>query len=239
MNNDINFNNQQNNQQYQNANNNVINDQQNYNGHQDHSNQNNQTQNLQQQGPQKNKNILKIVLVVVAVIVIILLAIKIFGGSSSDGTAVELGKEITVKNKLYNLTISVGDVQRGVVYTTDGTVLSVFDLDGTYTKVKVTIKNNSNSEEEIGNLLIPINLMDSSKTEIASCNYGSTLQDEKLTNEKLPDTIPANSTVSGYVYCETDSTSGTILNINVPSNVSTNNTGGYTVTGDEYYFNLN
>lgn len=229
MNNDMNLNNQQ----YQNTNN-VINNQQNY------SNQNNQSQNFsQQQMPKKNNNIVKIIIIIAVIIVGIFIVTKIFGGSSSSGATVSSGKEVTIKNKAYNMTISVSDVQRGIVYTNDGKLMSTFDLDGTYTKVKVIIKNNDNKETQINSYVVPINLMDSSKNKITYCTYGSALQDKNLINEKLQDTIPANSTISGYVYCKTDSTSGAILNINVPSSASANDTDEYTLNLDEYYFNLN
>lgn len=245
MNNDMNFNNQQNNPQYQNANNmnannmnmnaNMNSNQPNYSSYQSYNNQ-----NLQQQpSTKKNNNIVKIILIILGIIVGIFIIVKIFGGSSSGGGDVGTGKEVTIKNKAYNMTISVGDVQRGVVYTNNGSLLSTFDLDGTYTKVKVTIKNNDSKETQINSYVVPINLMDSSKNKITYCTYGTALQDKNLANEKLQDTIPANSTISGYVYCKTDSNSGTILNINVPSSATTNDTGGYTLNLDEYYFNLN
>ena len=240
MNNDMNLNNQQNNQQYQNVNNmgandmnpNMSNNQPNYSNYQ---NYNNQSQVLPpQQSPKKNNNIVKVVLIVLAIIVGIFIVVKIFGGSTTGGGNVGTGKEAPIKNKAYNMTISVGDVQRGVVYTNNGSL-----LDGTYTKVKVTIKNNDSKELEINSYIVPMNLMDSSKNKITYCSYGSSIQDEKLANETLQDKIPANSVISGYVYCKTDSNSGTILNVNVPSSASTNDTGGYTINLDEYYFTLN
>lgn len=245
MNNDMNLNNQQNNQQYQNVNNmgtnnmnsNMSNNQLNYSNYQ---NYNNQSQVLPpQQSSKSNNNVVKVVLIVMAIIAGIFIVVKIFGGSTIGGGDVGTGKEATIKNKAYNMTISVGDVQRGVVYKNNGSLLATFDLDGTYTKVKVTIKNNDSKELEINSYIVPMNLMDSSKNKITYCSYGSSIQDKKLANEKLQEKIPAYSAISGYVYCKTDSNLGTILNVNVPSGTSTNNTGGYTIKLDEYYFALN
>lgn len=232
MNNDINFNNQNNNPQYQNVNNmnaNMNNNQPNYSNYQGYNNQ-----NLQQPNTKKKNNILKIILIILGIIVGIFIISKIFGGSSSNGGSVGMGKEVTVKNKIYNMVISAGDVQRGVVYKAD-----FIGLDGTYTKIKMTIKNNNSKEASINPYLVPISLMDSSKNKITSCSYGSTLNDKNVENEKLQDTIPANSTISGYIYCKTDSTLGTILYIKVPSNVTTSDNNNYNIDYDEFYLNLN
>lgn len=232
MNNDINFNNQNNNPQYQNVNNmnaNMNNNQPNYSNYQGYNNQ-----NLQQPNTKKKNNILKIILIILGIIVGIFIISKIFGGSSSNGGSVGMGKEVTVKNKIYNMVISAGDVQRGVVYKAD-----FIGLDGTYTKIKMTIKNNNSKEASINPYLVSISLMDSSKNKITSCSYGSTLNDKNVENEKLQDTIPANSTISGYIYCKTDSTLGTILYIKVPSNVTTSDNNNYNIDYDEFYLNLN
>ena len=240
MNNDMNLNNQQyqntNNANVNNMNSNMNNNQQNYYNYQNYNNQN---QSLPQQNPKKNNNIMKIIFIVLALIIGIFIVVKVFGGSTTGGGNVGVGEEATIKNKLYNMTISVGDVQRGVVYTNSGSLFSVFDLDGTYTKAKVTIKNNDSKELEINSYIVPINLMDSSKNKITYCSYGSSIQDEKLVNEKLQEKVPANSTISGYVYCKTDSNLGTILNVNIPSNASKNDAGEYSIDLDEYYFTLN
>ena len=82
-----------------------------------------------------------------------------------------------------------------------------------------------------------MNLMDSSKNKLTSCNYGANALDSRVDGEKLVDTIPANSTISGYVYCKTDSNAGDILNINVPTG-SSQSGDGYTLLLDEYYFKL-
>ena len=232
MNGDLNLNNQQH-QNVNNMNSNMNNYQSNY------SNYNNQSQfSPSQQSSKKNNNIVKVVLIVLAIIVGIFIVVIVFGGSTTGGGNVEIGKEAIIKNKIYNMTISVGDVQRGVVYTNDGSSLAILGLDGTYTKVKVTIKNNDSKELVVNGLIVPINLMDSSKNKITYCSYGTTILDKRLENEKLQSEIPANSMVSGYVYCKTDSNSGAVLNVNVPSNVNKNDKDDYIINYDEYYFNL-
>lgn len=236
MNNDMNFNNQYNNPQYQNVNNmnaNMNNNQPNYSNYQGYNNQ-----NLQQPSTKKKNNILKIILIILGIIVGIFIISKIFGGSSSSGGSVGTGKDVTVKNKIYNMIISASDVQKGVVYNNSGDVSSN-NLNGTYTKIKITIKNNNSKEASINPYLVSISLMDSSKNKIASCSYGLKLNDKNIVNEKLQDTIPANSTASGYIYCKTDSTLGTILYIKVPSNVTTSDNNNYDIDYEEYYLSLN
>lgn len=230
-----------NNQQYQNANNVSTNTNMNQPNYSNYQNNDNQNQNLSsQQNPKKNNNIVKIILIALVIIVGIIIIAKIFGGSSSGEVNVGTGKEANIKTPSKNMTVSVGDVQRGIVYTKNSnSILSMFELDGTYTKVKVNIKNNNSEEDEINVFVFPISLLDSSKNEITLCSYGEDIQDERVANEKLQDKIPANSTISGYVYCETDSNLGTILSVSVISSVSNNSEGKLIRNWDNYYFDLN
>lgn len=185
------------------------------------------------------KKIIVIVITVVAIVLVIFIFSKIFGGSSTVVKTIDIGKEANVRNKIYNMNISVGDTQRGVIYKDADSEFSFSNLDGTYTKVKVNIKNNSSKEALIGSTLVQIYLMDSSKNKIASCDYGVFVTDENLEKEKLQENIPANSTVNGYVYCKTDSTSDQFLNINIPSSTNSDDGNKYNINYDHYYFNLN
>lgn len=167
------------------------------------------------------------------------------GGKSTiqnHGRNLNVGESVTVKEEAFdiNLTLSVGDVQRNVVYTkrtstgnrlefNDGT----FDIEGTYTKVKVNIHNNNNEEFQLSEYTLPMELLDSESNTLSECSY--TILDNRLENEKLPYIVPGNSSISGYVYCKTDSNSGSILDIGVPSKALSNEK---TLVFAEYKFKL-
>lgn len=185
-----------------------------------------------------NKKLFIIGGVVLVVLIVLFLGSKLLKGGSSNisgSTTVKYGAEELVKGKDTQYKVKVLEVKKNEKYESE----SLFGENGTFTLVKLQVQNVNS--EEVDFILTTYKLLDSSKNEISSCDLKRLSMDSKVEGERLPSTIAASSSGSGYVYCETDSAQGAYLMIKEIAYTSTTEKSDSTLKldGKTYYMHYN
>ena len=178
----------------------------------------------------KNKKIiiLGVILVTAIIIVTVFFLIK---GKTKSGVTVGEKQTLNVKTSKADFNIKVESIDQTIV---KGDILD--DGDKTYTRVKVKVSNNSNSES-VNYPFTNFVLLDSNDNELARAQidmntivFNSNIDKSTL----LPDKLEANQTVEGYLYFKTDSKDISRIKVSTPSKTSSE---GDTLNVDyDYYF---
>lgn len=177
----------------------------------DYNNQsNNSSSIINNNSTKKNKSII-IVITSIAIVIILFFVGKTFlfaGDDNGNNSSVNLGQDLSIKNNITNITIKVESIDKNV-----DVVDNIFKDEITkFTKIKISVVNNSNKQAMLFNYN-SFNLLDSNNNKIVFCttNYGMSLYD---VSDAIDYIVPANSSINGYLYCKTDSNDGSILEIN-------------------------
>lgn len=169
--------------------------------------------------PKQNKT--KIIGIVVAVVVVLFVGIMLFGGKGSNefsggsknGTTIEQGEELNVKNNFSDITFKVVSVEKNIKLSS---VLGALNNEvETFTKIKIDITNHRDKNTDIGtrNLL---KLLDSNKNDVTNgtgCYAKTWMGLYESVTDSIDSTLLANSATSGYIYCPDERNAGTILEL--------------------------
>ena len=197
------------------------------------------------ENPKKNGKLFKIIGIAVAVIVVFIFVIKLFGGGSSgggfsSGKTVEQGQALNVKTKYTDMVITVNSVEKGV---TRG---SSFGSKGTFDKISLTIKNNSEKKGDLSSIN-NVTLLDANGNKLTASDvdgkcYGNTWGAMYGITDALDEfNIPANQTTTGFLYCLDEKGVGSKLEISTITGIDEEalKQGQVKSTGSvEYYVNL-
>lgn len=165
----------------------------------------------------KNKKIiiLGIILIIAIILVVTFFLIK---GKSKGGATVSENQTLRIESSKADFDVKVVSIDQILV---KGDILD--DGDKTYTRVKLKISNNLNSESSYYPFTNFV-LLDSQEKELSRVQidmntivYNSNIDKSTL----LPDKLEANQTVEGYLYFETDTKDISKIKVSIPSKSST------------------
>ena len=181
----------------------------------------------------KNKKILIIGIILILAIIIVAMFF-IIKGKNKSGKTISENQTLNVKTSKADFNIKVESIDQTIV---KGDILD--DGDKTYTRVKVKVSNNSNSES----VYYPFTnfvLLDSNDNELARAQidmntivFNSNIDKSTL----LPDKLEANQTVEGYLYFnETNVNNISKIKVSTPSKSLISEDGNKANVEYEYYF---
>lgn len=162
-----------------------------------------------------------IVLGILAFIVFFVLFFFLFGGFSglrgitSNGATVKQGQKIKIKSSITNMNISITDVERGVkVSPTEA--FQKYKEPALFTKIMLEVTNTGTTPTSIGTF-VTIDLLDAFDNKLANCTTSTLLFDYDIT-DTISD-VDSNQTVTGALYCQTDSKNGKKVRISAVTEV--------------------
>lgn len=180
------------------------------------------------------KNIIPKIIITIIIAIFLIFLIKTFIGNSKEGNCytAKYGQELNIYelNGKYNYSISVNSIEENqpVVITQNFAEKEYRD----YTKIKVTVTNKSSTALSLS--LTLFELLDSNNEIISTFHPFELYLDKDTYTGILDPDIPAETTISGYLYFENNNSDINLLKLNVPSSNTSNNGTAY--LDDEDYF---
>ncbi|MEE3343309.1 MAG: hypothetical protein VZS44_04375 [Bacilli bacterium] len=146
--------------------------------------------------PEKNKKILLGAGIVAFIIIAFILGKGLFSssGGTKDGTTVNEGEVLSIKNEISEYDIKVNSVEKNI------SKKGILNEEKIFTKLNITITNKKESELYIGGIgFNTFSLNDDLGNEIGSCSALAII-DYDIT-DSIVNTVGAKQTATGNLYC--------------------------------------
>ena len=178
----------------------------------------------------KNKKII-IIGIIILIAIIMIVCFCLIKGKNKGGVTVRENQTLGIKTSKSDFNVKLESIDQ---ITVKGDILD--NRDKTYTRAKLKVSNNFNSES----VYYPFTnfvLLDSNDNELSRAQidmntivFNSNIDKSTL----LPSKLEANQTVEGYLYFKTDSKDISRIKVSTPSKTSSE---GDTLNVDyDYYF---
>lgn len=186
------------------------------------------------------KFLLIILLVIVIIVVVVIISISSRSGGTEDGSILNQGDRLIIKNSLTDATIIVTDVERNFKVVDNSVITLSEDTSyADFTRLYLDVRNNKKNSFNFL-LYVDVDLLNSKKEKIADCDDGTNLFDYEI--EEPIGEVEKESSKDGYMYCKTDSSKGKMLRVKALSKIDKKEARKGNIKeldSDTYYIRLN